>query len=193
VARPAANRGGGMLGLPPAGVAACCVARVPAWGWRHATSPPHSAPFHSPKTEHKYGTVPFLKFFRTEHRVGTIPCPRNGTIPFRPTRFQNRTHPKIMDVHWIYVYHPWNYQNKIRNIILETKKTNPRWILSQKDKNANPHYSHSNFSSFLFLHVYFKFGSGNLRECKYTSCEHLQICFNFFWYMEFECSHVVSW
>jgi hypothetical protein len=48
----------------------------------------------SAPTEQKNGTVPFLEFSRTEHRVGTIPCPRNGTIPFRPPKFQNRTHPK---------------------------------------------------------------------------------------------------
>jgi hypothetical protein len=64
-----------------------------------------------------------------------------------------------------------NFQNQIRNTMVETKKTNPRWIVSQKDKSTNPHYSHSNFS-FLFLRVYFKFGSEKLRECKYTSSEH---------------------
>jgi hypothetical protein len=62
------------------------------WGWRHV--PGKGA-------GNGGGGMPaFLKFFRTEHRVGTIPCPRNGTIPFRPPRFQNRTHPKD-DVLWI--------------------------------------------------------------------------------------------
>ena len=42
------------------------------------------------------GTIPFLEFFQTEHGVGTVPFPRNGTIPFRPPRFQNRTHPKCL-------------------------------------------------------------------------------------------------
>jgi hypothetical protein len=53
------------------------------------------------------GTVPFLEFFRTEHRVETIPCPRNGTIPFRPPRFQNRTHPNcaLKILTWLYSYY----------------------------------------------------------------------------------------
>jgi hypothetical protein len=80
---PAWHVPGGMARVPPTGVAAC----------HGVTTSFYPIPFS--KTEHKHGTVPFLKFFRTEHRVGTIPCPRNETIPFRPPRFQNRTHPKF--------------------------------------------------------------------------------------------------
>lgn len=76
------------------------------------------------------------------------------------------------------VYIPCNFHNQIRNIIRETKRRNPAWIVSHKDKNTKWHYSH-NICLFLFLFVYSKFGFKNSRQCKHTPCEQPQIYFKF--------------
>jgi hypothetical protein len=56
--------------------------------------------------------------------------------------------------------------------------------VSQKDKILEWYYSNSSLS-FLFLLVHFKFGFENYSDCEDTSCEHLQIYFNIFCYLEF--------
>jgi hypothetical protein len=78
-------------GLPPLAVAACL--RGKGAGIGGGGMPPfYPIPFSKNRTQQWNRSVPPNS--RTEHRVGTIPCPRNGTIPFRSSKFQNRTHPK---------------------------------------------------------------------------------------------------
>jgi hypothetical protein len=69
---------------------------------------------------------------------------------------------------------------------------NQAWIVSHKDKNSKCHYSPS-VCLFLFLLVYFKFGCEKCREHKHTSCQQLQICFEFFWPFQFKFYEMVSW
>jgi hypothetical protein len=79
---PAVNGGGGMSWQG-------CRQR----GWRHAchvTTSFYSIPFSShSKTEHKDGTIPFLKFFQTEHK--SKPFHAIGMEPFHSVLPGSRT------------------------------------------------------------------------------------------------------
>jgi hypothetical protein len=54
------------------------------------------------------------------------------------------------------------------------------------------HYSNSNLSFFISFYVFQIFSTENSRECKHTSSQHLQICFNFFNIYKIKFSKVVS-
>jgi hypothetical protein len=53
-------------------------------------------------------------------------------------------------------------------------------------------YSHNNLS-FLFLLVYYEFGSKKSKKCKHISCEHPHIISEFFNACKFKFERKVSW
>jgi hypothetical protein len=82
------------------------------------------------------------------------------------------------------------FQNQIRNVLRETKKTNA--YVNSIILTFCLFVTLFMFDfSFLFFLVYFEFGSENSRDCKDISCEHPQFCSKFFCHLHFEILKVV--
>jgi hypothetical protein len=99
---------------------------------------------------------------------------------------------KFVDVHKIYLYNPYNFQNQILNVRQETKKTN--CYVNSIILTFYLFVKLFMFDlSFLLLLVYFEFDSENSRNCKDISCVHIKFCSKFFCHLNFEILQVVSW
>jgi hypothetical protein len=99
---------------------------------------------------------------------------------------------KFVDVHKMCPHNSCKFWNQNRNVLRETIKTN--CYVNSIILIFCLFVTLFMFDfSFLFLLVYFEFGSENFRDCKDVSCEHPQFYSKFFCHLHFEILKVVSW